>query len=208
MSDAFVSDLSRSTYVINGKLISQPGTEQSVALKNLSEALTSNGKLDRQGLYAISKFANQSMLARPTLLMNERMNQYFQQQFFASDVGREIHYDITHQEGSSVHILARHTRQINKIADDIDRNTWIPLGQSSYSTCYTEIHLDRATINNIDALIDRNKNKALAESHSGYKICLDTPTSYLEALSAMDQEGRWSLFSSYAARQRALRCLF
>ena len=165
MSDAFVSDLSRSTYVINGKLISQPGTEQSVALKNLSEALTSNGKLDRQGLYAISKFANQSMLARPTLLMNERMNQYFQQQFFASDVGREIHYDITHQEGSSVHILARHTRQINK-------------------------------------------NKALAESHSGYKICLDTPTSYLEALSAMDQEGRWSLFSSYAARQRALRCLF
>ena len=162
-----MSDLSRSTYVINGKLISQPGTEQSEALKNLSEALTSKGKLDRQGLY-----------------------------------------DITHQEGSSVHILARHTRQINKIADDIDRNTWIPLGQSSYSTCYTEIHLDRATINNIDALIDRNKNKALAESHSGYKICLDTPTSYLEALSAMDQEGRWSLFSSYAARQRALRCLF
>lgn len=198
MSAVFAADLTRSTYVINGEIISEPGSKPSIALEKLKNALTSDGKLDSQGLYAISKFANQSVLAGPTILMNESMTNHFSRQFVARDLNNVLRYDITIEKNGDITIHATHTRHINKIAEDTDRETWIRLGPGSKSICRTEIHLNRAAINHIKEAIDDKESTALDQCRSGYDIFLETPTSYIDALTAMDAGSRWNLFFSYS----------
>lgn len=197
ISEQFINDLTRGTYVINGKLISQPGTDCSIALNNVLNALTSKGELDRQGLYAISKFANQSVLAGPSILMGQQMNDYFPPLFCTSTVSTDLRYDIAVDHKNGLKITVSHIKHIDKIADEVDRGTWIHLSQDSYLSCHTDVYLDRATIDNIDAVIKDKDSAALNNSHSGYTVRTGTPTCYVDALNAMGKETRWSLFSSY-----------
>jgi hypothetical protein len=197
ISPLFEQDLTRNIYVINGKIISQPGTELSIARMNLRTALTSNGKLDHEGLYAISNFANQSVLALPLIRMTKMIEKEMGDKFYAHERESETRFDITSAEGEDIQIRATHTRKIDKATENVDHDIWTQLGKNSYSTLYTDIHLNPKELNNFDSSINDNPTTTITQSRTGYEVHFEKPPSYLEILTAMSQKSREDLFFSY-----------
>jgi|GEM_PF-6714035 len=197
VSAVFQADLTRASYTVNGRLVSQPGMTEADALKNLHAAFIVDGKFDAQGLYAVSKFVNQAVLAGPTLLLLKQMEGHFPAGFHARAGNQEIRYQVTRLADGGYAMMATHTKQLSKVADDLDRDTWIQLGKNCYSTCYAKIHLDRASIDNIDVLLCADEGAMFEKSSVGYALNIATPSLYLDALAAMDSESQWNLFSDY-----------
>jgi len=166
IAEVFKADINRNVYIVNDQVISRPGDDAIIAIEKFRSAIKKDGNIDGCGLYAISRFANQAMLAAPTILWMTDVQKKIPGGVNVGSGKMETIFNIANI-GDGYKISAICTKNIKKVAKGLCGEDWINVADHSHIKYYAEINLSRDIIENIDRLL-------LSDGVTRYVGCLET----------------------------------